>query len=95
MWVVIAMIVLLVISIVLAISTTKKTEQIEYLINKQQEPYNTMYIDHQHKLIQMKIKGKVSEEQVESIESTMQSYIDDGYKVLVFDDSFSLRIETD
>ncbi len=92
MWIVIVMsiiIILLIISIGAAISRINELKELV-----QFKSYNTMYIDHQHKLVQMTLKGKASPEQKEQVEITMQSYIDDGYKVLVLDDTFTLRIET-
>lgn len=93
MWITLTLTIL---TVIVAINNLVLRKQLNHMKKqpKCSEPYNTMYIDHQHKLVQMTLKGKVSPEQKEQVEIAMQSYIDDGYKVQVLDDTFNLRIET-
>lgn len=76
--------------VIVAIIMMNKEKHTEY-----SEPYHTMYIDHQHKMIQLTIKGKIDQDKKRTIELDLQAYVDDGYKVLVLDDTFNLRIETE
>lgn len=92
MWIVIVMsiiIILLIISIGAAISRINELEELV-----QFKPYNTMHIDHQHKMVHLTVSGKLNQEQKDILERNYQSYVDDGYRVTVFDDTFTLRIET-
>ncbi|OFV21561.1 hypothetical protein [Staphylococcus sp. HMSC14C01] len=75
--------------VIVAIIITNKEKHTGY-----SETYHTMYIDHQHKIIQLTIKGEIDQDKKRTIEQDLQAYIDDGYKVLVLDDTFTLRIET-
>lgn len=81
--------ILMAIIIIVAITIMNKEKHTDY-----SEPYHTVFIDHQRKMIQLTIQGKIDQNKERTIKQYFQDYVDDGYKLMVFDDTFTLRIET-